>query len=261
VAAGSRYLYPGGTGWGRAVGTRLVKVNESLALTYPQSLLQGPDARPRYLIPADAASLDFTATADSAQGAQTVDAAASLDFTAAAVSAQGTQTVDAAELEQFIAAVASGQGGQSAAVAAQLVFIAVAESAQGSQTVDASGFTGVLLFGDVTTAQGGQTADAVGDVAAPRDQSSGGRIARTLGVRLDRRNVDLPGEQRVYGEAASAQGSQTADGVGEVRAPQQVDGRAESAQVLAEVIAIGAVDNRRPRNQQKKKYAAALLAA
>jgi hypothetical protein len=207
------------------------------------------------------ALLQFVASAVSAQGGQSVAAAASLDFTATVASAQGAQTVDAAELEQFIAAVASGQGSQSAAVAAQLVFIAVAESAQGSETVDASGFNGVLFFGDVTTAQGGQTADAAGEVAAPRDQSSGGRISRTLGVRLDRRNLDLPGEQRVYGEAASAQGSQTADGAGEVRAPQQVDGRAESAQVLAEVIAIGAVDNRRPRNQQKKKYAAALLAA
>jgi hypothetical protein len=211
------------------------------------------------------ALLQFIASAVSAQGGQSVAASASLDFTATAASAQGAQTVDAAELEQFVAAVASAQGSQSAAVAAQLVFIAVVVSAQGSETVDASGFNGVIISGDAASAQGGQTADALGAVADPVQIMDGGLPARIPNFAFSvpitgRRLADMLAQPAaIDGEAASAQGGQSAEGRGEVKLVPAVSGSVESEQALAEVIAIGEVDNRRPRNIKKMKLAAALL--
>jgi hypothetical protein len=114
--------------------------------------------------------------------------------------------------------------------------------------------------------QGEQTSDGAGLVTEPPVIMDGGlvrspRIAFSVPITARRLADMLAQRVEITGEAVSAQGSQSADGAGEVKLVPSVEGTAASSQPVAEVIAIGSVDNRRPRNIRKAKLAAALLAA
>jgi len=222
------------------------------------------------------ALLSFIASAVSGQGAQSGAAQASLDFIGAVVAGQGSQSVGAVALEQLIASIAAAQGSQTADVAAQLIFLAPASSAQGSETVD--GVAAEIFAASAITGQGGQTVDAIDAPVVDGTVESGQGAQSALGVASTDENLQggafmwtpsvpvrrfvVPKKKKadaVTGIAASAQGGHRAEGQG--RVIQRIEGAAVVAQVAAEVIAIGVVDNRRPMNIRKAQVAAALLLA
>jgi hypothetical protein len=91
----------------------------------------------------------------------------------------------------------------------------------------------------------------------------GGVALRMLAVPLTPRRVRKLLEliPAIAGAADAGQGAQSSSGSGEVKLIPAIEGAVDSGQAMAEVIAIGSVDNRRPRNNRKAKLAAALLLA
>lgn len=208
------------------------------------------------------ALLQFIASATAGQGSQTVDAAALLQFVASASAGQGGQTVDAAALEQFIASATSGQSSGTVDAAALLQFIASAEAGQATQSVDAAGL--VPITGTAESAQGAQSVAGAAEVPVvvvipePGVLQFGGPPQHHDPLHIV---IPAPLRPRRYGSGASGQSGGSAEGSGDVVLPARLAGQARTAQRSAQVIAIGTVDNRRPRNLRKARLAVLLLAA
>lgn len=185
----------------------------------------------------DAPDLEGAAIAE--QGSQTADAAGGMVFGGAVVTGQAQQTIDAQALLQFITAGDTAQGGQSAADTALEIFIGIADTGQGAQVAQIQGYNGE-------------------EDTEPKVFQDGGVAVRLVRKKTDRGIVLL---LPVHGRAGTVQAGQSAAGTGEVIPLQDIEGEAFSEQPSAQVIAIGSVDNRRPRNLRKAKIAAVLFAA
>lgn len=114
--------------------------------------------------------------------------------------------------------------------------------------------------GNCATGQGGQSSDCVGKVGQRVQVQDGGLAPRILSVPIRWGRTIRPRD--IAGTVETGQGGQSSSGTGSVRNIPAVSGVAETGQAAAaEVIAIGAVDNTRPKNIRKSKQLIALLLA